>query len=89
MAGKSSTFSNERLCLAWRDVLAAGGTRADVVAKLGLDPVLGYQNVSQRVKNLTGKGMVFPPLNAGQRGRRVSTEEIARLAALIADPVTV
>jgi len=75
------------------------GTRRDVVnlilEAIGQDPENEvayrkmYNNVTQRVKLLTkrnaevGGSLVFEPLAPGPRGRRVDSEEIMRLAALM------
>jgi hypothetical protein len=56
----------------------------DVVKTLDLDEKKGYGNVSQRVKSLTEKGVVFPELKKGTGTRpRISAEQIASLNALL------
>jgi hypothetical protein len=86
--GRKATFSNEDLVQAWKKVAGNGGTRKDVIIELGFDPGTeagrkAYNNVTQRVRALTHKGVTFPELTKGQGGQRTSVEDINHLNEIL------
>jgi len=89
------TFTNEQLCKTWGIHAATDprGTRGDVVTDLmgqmGADPEdedaskKCYNNVTQRRKQLIGKGIVFQDLTPGPKGARQTQEQIDALQGLM------
>jgi len=94
MQENKKSFSNELLCKKWREAADGEpkGTRRDVVESIMEE--IGeenthenfsrhYNNAMQRVKQLKKAGATFPELAEGKRGRRRTSDEIAKLEKIL------
>ncbi len=92
--GRVATFTSEQLCIAWAKQAKADpkGTRQDVVADIikatGAEDTAEtrkktYNNVTQRVRQLTKEGVVFAELAGGRKGNKRDKGDVAALQTLL------
>jgi hypothetical protein len=92
--GRVATFTSEQLCVAWAKQANADpkGTRQDVVADIitatGVEDTADvrkkmYNNVTQRVRQLTKDGVKFAELAGGRKGNKRDKADIAALQTLL------